>query len=169
MIDLSSYILKVPDFPKKGVLFRDVTPLFADSKAMDHAFKNLVNPQVLPEIDYFVGIESRGFIIASYLAAVFQKGFIPIRKAGKLPPPVKRESYFLEYGEATIEMKEGSGSIMLVDDVLATGGTLRASIELCHESGFEIKDVAVLVNLSYLNNLRFNERRIRSLLQYDQQ
>uniref|UniRef100_UPI0039E4837A phosphoribosyltransferase family protein n=1 Tax=Bdellovibrio sp. TaxID=28201 RepID=UPI0039E4837A len=108
----------------------------------------------------------RGFILAAHLAATHKKGFLPIRKAGKLPPPTKRISYALEYGQAEIELPLGQGNIMIVDDVLATGGTLQAAIDLSYLAGYKVESVAVLVNLTFLNKMKFKNEEVFSLVQY---
>ncbi len=100
------------------------------------------------------------------LATTHKKGFLPIRKAGKLPPPVVSESYSLEYGEATIEMQKGKGSIVIVDDVLATGGTLQAAINVAQNAGFNVVDVATLINLKSLNTMTFKGQSIKNLIEY---
>lgn len=153
MTDLRALVREVPDFPKPGILFRDILPLLASADALALIARDLVRNVVLEEIDAFVGIESRGFILAALLAGVHGKGFVPLRKAGKLPPPVHAESYALEYGTATLEIAPGTGRIMLVDDVLATGGTLRAAISLCERAGYSVEEIAVLVNLRALNQM----------------
>ncbi len=165
-MDLKSKIANIPDFPKPGILFRDVSPLLKDPEALYFIGQNLVKNIDLSKVDYFAGIESRGFIFASLLAAHHKKGFIPIRKAGKLPPPTVKKSYVLEYGEATIELAPGSGRVVIVDDVLATGGTLQAAINLSKEAGYEVLDVAVLIDLPFLNTFKFNQKSVHSLVQY---
>jgi adenine phosphoribosyltransferase len=165
-MDLKSKIHNVPDFPKPGILFRDVTPLLKDPEALLYIAENLVKHVDLNKVDYFAGIESRGFIFASLLASHHKKGFLPIRKAGKLPPPVIKKSYALEYGEATIELAPGHGKIVILDDVLATGGTLQAAIELSQKAGYIVEDVAVLIDLPFLNQMRFKGKPISSLIQY---
>ena len=165
-MDLKSKISNVPDFPKHGILFRDVTPLLKDPEALSFIAKNLVMGIDLSHVDYFAGIESRGFIFASLLASHHKKGFLPIRKAGKLPPPTVKKSYSLEYGEATIELAPGKGKIVIVDDVLATGGTMQAAIELAELAGYEVIDLAVLIDLPFLNQFRFQGQAIKSLVQY---
>ena len=112
--------------------------------------------------------ESRGFIFAAQLAAKFNKGFVPLRKAGKLPPPVHQKSYKLEYGEATLEMAPAAAParVVICDDVLATGGTLKASAELCEKAGYKIEDILVLINLTFLNDMKFKNEPIKSLIQY---
>lgn len=167
-MNYKSLIRDVPDFPIKGVLFRDVSPLLQDAEAfasVGHGFAKLID---LNSVDCFVGIESRGFIFAAGLAAQFNKGFLPLRKAGKLPPPVFKKSYALEYGEATLEMAPASkpARVVVCDDVLATGGTLRASIELCEKAGYQVADILVLINLTFLNDMKFNNEPIKSLIQY---
>lgn len=161
-------IRDVADFPIPGVMFRDVTPLLQDAAAFKQVtedFGKLIN---LDEVDVFVGIESRGFIFATALAAHFNKGFLPLRKAGKLPPPTIKESYKLEYGEATLEISPTQKPLRVVicDDVLATGGTLKASISLCEKAGYKISDVLVLINLTFLNDMKFKNEPIKSLIQY---
>lgn len=161
-------IRDVADFPISGVLFRDVTPLLQDANAFKQVaqdFGQLVN---LEEVDIFVGIESRGFIFATMLAAHFNKGFLPLRKAGKLPPPTIKESYKLEYGEATLEIAPTPKPLRAVicDDVLATGGTLKTSISLCEKAGYKVHDVLVLINLTFLNDMKFKNEPIKSLIQY---
>ena len=165
-MELKSYIRDVPDFPIPGILFRDITPLLTDAKALQFACQQLVATVDLDQIDVFVGIESRGFIFASYLAALYKKGFLPLRKAGKLPPPVISESYNLEYGTATLETCQGKQRIMILDDVLATGGTLEASIKLCQKAGYHVEAVAVLINLTNLNKMKFNKKDIHSVIKY---
>ena len=123
-----SLIKETPDFPIPGVLFRDVSPLLQNAEALQKIITDFSKIIKLDQIDAFVGIESRGFIFASLLAAKLNKGFIPLRKAGKLPQPTIQKSYKLEYGEATLEMAPASlakARVIVCDDVLATGGTLK--------------------------------------------
>lgn len=165
-MNLKSYIRDIPDFPQKGILFRDVSPLLKSPEALDHVATQLAEKFDLSCVDYFAGIESRGFIFAMLLSAKFGKGFMPIRKAGKLPPPTVAVSYELEYGQATIELAPGTGRVIILDDVLATGGTLRAAIEVCEKAGYQVQDVGVLINLTFLNQIQFNNKPIHSLIQY---
>jgi adenine phosphoribosyltransferase len=162
-------IRDIPNFPIEGVLFRDVSPLLVDAVAFKQAAVDFGSMIDLSTVDAFVGIESRGFIFAAQLAATFNKGFVPLRKAGKLPPPTIKESYKLEYGEATLEMNPASKSglrVVICDDVLATGGTLKASISLCEKAGYEVVDILVLINLTFLNQMKFNSEPIKSLVNY---
>ncbi len=165
-MDLKKLIRDVPDFPQKGILFRDMTPLLQNPEALQFVSQNIVKKTDLSKVDYFAGIESRGFILAAHLAATHNKGFLPIRKAGKLPPPTKQVSYDLEYGKATIELPLGAGRLMIVDDVLATGGTLQAAIDLSIAAGYQVESVAVLVNLTFLNQMKFKNSEVFSLVQY---
>jgi adenine phosphoribosyltransferase len=165
-MDLKKLIRDVPNFPKEGILFRDMSPLLQSPEAMAYVSNNLVKGLDLSKIDYFAGIESRGFILAAHMAATHKKGFLPIRKAGKLPPPTQRVSYNLEYGTAEIELPHGAGNVMVIDDVLATGGTLQAGIELCTKAGYRVEAVAVLVNLTFLNKMKFKNAEVMSLVQY---
>jgi len=162
-------IRDVPDFPIAGVLFRDVSPLLAHAEAFEQVAKDFGKLIDLKYVDVFVGIESRGFIFAAQLASYFKKGFVPLRKAGKLPPPTVQETYKLEYGEATLEMVASPQKglrVVICDDVLATGGTLKAAISLCEKSGYQIQDILVLINLTFLNQLQFKAAPIKSLVQY---
>ncbi|RYZ68099.1 MAG: adenine phosphoribosyltransferase [Proteobacteria bacterium] len=165
-LDLKSFVTDVPDFPIKGVTFRDISPLLENPEAFSQALTGLVEGVDLANVDAFVGIESRGFILAAALASKFNKGFIPLRKAGKLPPPVRSESYALEYGTATLEMKLGQGRVVVVDDVLATGGTLQAGLSLCEKCGYEVEAVTVLINLKFLNQMTYKEKSVISVLDY---
>ena len=171
--DYKKLIKDVPDFPIPGVLFRDVSPLLQNAQAFSQVATDFSKLIDLEKIDLFVGIESRGFIFAAQLAAKFNKGFLPLRKAGKLPPPVFQKSYDLEYGTATLEISpspnKGSDQLLRVvicDDVLATGGTLQASIDLCRQAGYQVEDVLVLINLTFLNQMKFKDQAIKSLVQY---
>lgn len=166
-MNFKNLIRDIPDFPKKGILFRDISPLLRDPvllHAMAERFSQALEGK---QIEAFVGVESRGFILASFLASHFRKGFIPLRKAGKLPPPVIAESYALEYGTATLEMTPGSGRVMVVDDVLATGGTLQAAINICEKAGYSVEQVGVLIDLRFLNQMKFRGETIFSLVQYE--
>lgn len=167
-MNYKSLIRDVPDFPIKGVLFRDVSPLLQDANAFASVAEDFAKLINLNEVDLFVGIESRGFIFAAQLAAKFNKGFLPVRKAGKLPPPVLQKSYKLEYGEATLELAPAAApkKVVICDDVLATGGTLNASIELCEKAGYQVKDILVLINLTFLNEMKFNNEPVKSLIKY---
>ena len=127
-MNYKSLIRDVPDFPIPGVLFRDVSPLLQNAEAFSQVANDFAKLIDLNTVDLFVGIESRGFIFAAQLAAKFNKGFLPLRKAGKLPPPVFQETYELEYGKAALEMAPATKrvNVVICDDVLATGGTLKA-------------------------------------------
>lgn len=167
-MNYKSLIKDIPDFPKPGILFRDVSPLLKNSDALlslCYDFEKMID---IKSVDYFVGIESRGFIFASLLAAQFKKGFVPLRKAGKLPPPVLAESYDLEYGQAILEVNPTleKKNVVVCDDVLATGGTLKAAINLCQKAGYNVIDILVLIDLTSLNQMKFKDKKINSLIQY---
>jgi adenine phosphoribosyltransferase len=161
-------VIDVADFPKKGVMFRDISPLLASPTKFQEALAGLIKGVDMSKVDAIAGIESRGFILGAALAIKTGKGFIPIRKKGKLPPPVESHSYALEYGKDTIEMKKGSGRVLVIDDVLATGGTLAAAITLSETAGYKVQDVSVLIDLRYLNNFTWgSSNKVRSVLQYE--
>ena len=155
MIDFKNYIQAVPDFPKKGILFQDLSPLFANPGAFSLAIDQMMSLFDLKQIETFAGVESRGFILASAMAIRSGKGLSLIRKGGKLPPPVNGIDYELEYGHARLEMKPGKGRLVIVDDVLATGGTIQASVSLAKQSGYEVVDVGFLLNIASLNQFRY--------------
>src|SRR5580692_8333621 len=139
MPDLKQAIRDVPDFPRTGILFRDIAPLLRDHfEATVGALEALLSAQEWDEIDALAGIESRGFILGAALAARKGKGFVLVRKQGKLPPPVVDVAYALEYGTGILEMQRGQGRVLLIDDVLATGGTLTASADLCLRAGYSV-------------------------------
>ena len=152
-MNLKDYIIDVPDWPKEGITFKDITPLLKDSNALNHAtllMRGLLESSV--GVTYIVGIEARGFIFGAYLAKRMGLGFIPVRKKGKLPPPVISQEYELEYGTDCLEIKKGEGKVVLVDDVYATGGTSKASKDLLLKAGYDLVDEIYLINLSFLNN-----------------
>jgi adenine phosphoribosyltransferase len=164
---LRQYIRDVPDFPKAGILFRDITPLLRDHfDAALGALCNLLTVDEWESIDAIAGIESRGFILAAGLAQRTAKGFIPVRKQGKLPPPVVSVPYDLEYGTGVLEMQTGTGRIVLVDDVLATGGTLQAGASLCIDAGYEIARLMVLIDLKLVPDFRWEMQRVLSVIEY---
>jgi adenine phosphoribosyltransferase len=153
------YINEVPDFPKPGVSFKDISPLLKSirfSEAISEMKKLVPNPQ------YWVGIDSRGFIFASALANTFG-GLIMCRKKGKLPPPVISQEYSLEYGTDTLEIQPGNGTVVIVDDVYATGGTMNAVEQLCQKAGYTVIDKLVLIDLKFLHE----PTNIKSLIQYE--
>lgn len=145
-----------------------MNPLLASPEIWARTLKKLSQQVQWPQVDVVIGIESRGFILGSALAALHNKGFVPCRKAGKLPPPVMTESYDLEYGSATLELQPNTnpdlGRALIVDDVLATGGTLRASLSLAQQAGFHVQEVLVLVNITGLNSFLFQDQPVKSLI-----
>jgi adenine phosphoribosyltransferase len=167
MQELKDLVAEVPDFPKPGILFRDISPLlrlrFRETIA---AVDAMFSGQEWREIDVVAGIESRGFILASALADRRGKGFVPIRKKGKLPPPVIDIAYDLEYGTGVLEMQMGQGRLLLIDDVLATGGTLLASAALSRQAGFTMCGVGVLIDLGMAPGFRCEQHEARCVLQY---
>ena len=145
-MDLKTYIKQVPDFPKKGILYRDIQPLLADHSAFSAAVSQLYSLTLIKP-DYYVGIESRGFIFAAALANLYGKGFKMIRKPGKLPGEVNSNTYDLEYGTDTLEMQKGEGTVVIVDDVFATGGTMTSAALLCSISGYEVLDKVAVIDI----------------------
>ena len=160
-----NYITEVPDFPIEGVSFKDISPLLANEEMFGEVIvemRNLIHR--VP--DYWIGIDARGFIFASALATYCGGGLVMCRKKGKLPPPTKEWSYDLEYGTSTLEMKSGSGTAVIVDDVFATGGTLFATNHLATESGYDVIDNLVLIDLLYIPTVKDFNLRVKSLIQY---
>jgi len=159
------YITEVPDFPVEGVNFKDISPLLANEEAFDNCIEDMGGLVEIP--DYWIGIDARGFLFASALSIYFGGGVVMCRKAGKLPPPVTRKRYQLEYGTEWIEMKEGTGTAVIVDDVLATGGTLQATNDLAKMVGYDVIDNLVLIDLEYLPRLEIFDLEVKSLIQYE--
>jgi len=154
---LERLVLDVPDFPEPGVVFKDITPVLADHDAFTAVVEALADAGRVDgarAVDKVVGMEARGFIVAAPVALALGAGFVPVRKAGKLPRPTHAVSYSLEYGEATLELHRDAISpgdrVLLVDDVLATGGTARATRELVEACGGVVTGFAVLMELSFL-------------------
>ncbi len=154
---LTELIVDVPDWPQPGVMFKDITPLLADHAAFQATVQSLAEPGragAAVIVDKVVGIEARGFILAAPVALALGAGFVPVRKAGKLPREVHSESYSLEYGEATIEIHadalDPGDRVLIVDDVLATGGTVAATSALVEQAGAIVAGVSVLMELGFL-------------------
>ena len=168
--DVKRSIRNIPDFPKKGILFRDITPLLLDGEKFKRCVQWFASAGS-EKPDYVISIESRGFIFGSALACEIGAGFVPIRKEGKLPHETFRMSYVLEYGEATLEihadaMKKGKTAV-IVDDVLATGGTMQAAIKLSEQCGVTISGVYFLIELEGLQGRRhLKPYPVHSLITY---
>lgn len=164
--EYESLITNVPDFPKEGVVFKDISPLLAEK--LDEVMEDMGKNIDWNEVDLVLGIESRGFILGSAMAVKFNKGFLPIRKKGKLPPPVIGEEYTLEYGTDKLEMRvnEKKLKVCLVDDVLATGGTLNAALKLCEHNNYSVTAISVLIDLQFLNQMAETDQRLHSVLKY---
>ena len=168
---LAQYIRAVPDWPKKGILFRDITPLLADPEAFPAAVDALCEPFQKAGVHYVAGIEARGFIFGAAVAARLKAGFVPIRKKGKLPCDTERATYALEYGTDCIEMHRDTiprgAKVLLVDDLLATGGTLQAACELVEKVGAEVVGIAVVIELTDLQGRqRLTPHKVHALIAY---
>ena len=154
-------IRDIPDFPKPGIVFKDITPLLADEIAFSSVIDTTVVHFGRGNVDKVVGIEARGFILASPVAYHFGAGFVPVRKAGKLPHEVEAEEYALEYGTATLEIHTDSilpgERVLIVDDVLATGGTARAAARLVERLGGKVIGIATLIELEFLKGRKLIE------------
>ena len=164
-MNFKSYIESVPNFPKKGIIFRDIQPLLENSLAFKYSIKEMGALVSLPDV--WVGVESRGFIFASALSVMFGGGVFLIRKIGKLPNKnLNSISYGLEYGLDTIQMKSSKieKKAIIVDDVLATGGTINAAQKLCEKSNYKVLDILVLIDLGLNPSL---SKQVKSLIRYE--
>jgi len=171
MMDFKKHIHDVPDFPKKGIVFKDITPLLSDAKTFAAAIDRMAEPFVGMGVQIVAGIESRGFLLATPIAYRLGAGVVPIRKKGKLPRAVKSASYALEYGTDSIEAHADAfpknAKVLLVDDVLATGGTAAAAVSLIEAIGGQLVGSAFLIELGFLDGrLKLPGRKIHSLVTY---
>ncbi len=171
-IDLSGYVRDIPDFPRPGILFRDITPLLLDPRALDAAVARLTQFGRNREIDFVVAAEARGFILGGALARELHAGFIPARKRGRLPADTVTTEYALEYGIDALEMHAdafaGGARVLVHDDLLATGGTAAALADLVTKLGGEIVACAFLVELTFLGGReRLAPHFVHSLIAYD--
>lgn len=172
--DIKKYIRTVKDFPKKGIMFRDITTLLKTPEGLKTSFNALLKFTEGLKIDKVVGIESRGFMLGAMLAERLNAGFVPIRKPGKLPAETVKEEYSLEYGTDAIEIHkdaiESGESILLHDDLLATGGTAKAAVNLIEKLGGKIVQVSFIIELSFLKGReRLKGYDVRSLVDYDEE
>ena len=170
-MDLTKYIRDIPDFPKEGIIFKDITPLLKDHDALTYAVDQLYEHYANHGITGVAGIESRGFSFGCPVASKFEVGFIPIRKPGKLPYDVLSEEYSLEYGTDCVEMHiDAVGSndkILIIDDLLATGGTAAAAKNLIEKAGAEVAGFGFVVELGFLNGKdKLQGVHIHSLIEY---
>lgn len=168
---LKAKIRDIPDFPKRGIVFRDVTPLVKDPAALRLAVHQLLHPFLGERLTAVAGMEARGFIFGSLVAWELGVGFVPLRKPGKLPYDVQNVSYELEYGaaalEAHIDALNGADRVLLVDDLIATGGTAAASCELVERLGAEVAGCAFVIELDELRGReRLRKYRVHSLVHY---
>jgi adenine phosphoribosyltransferase len=171
MIDLKTYIRHVPDFPKAGILFYDITTLLQSPDGLHAAIDSIASPFADQQIDLVVGIESRGFILGAPVADRLGAGFAPVRKPGKLPSACIRESYALEYGTDSLEIHEDAVKpgqrVLIVDDLLATGGTARATAELVKKIGGTVHALAFLIELVALDGRsKLTGENVHASLQY---
>ena len=167
MFELKHAIADVADFPRPGILFRDISPLLRyHFDATVQALDALLTEDEWGGIDALAGIESRGFILGAALAARRGKGFVLVRKQGKLPPPVVDVAYDLEYGSGVLEMQRGRGRLILIDDVLATGGTMSAAADLCGRAGYQLQALAALIDLKIVADYSWRSLRLRAVISY---
>ena len=168
---LRAVVRDVADFPKPGIVFKDITPILADGSLFRDAISLLCETAAGTPIDKVVGIDARGFIFAAAVADRLGAGFIPVRKKGKLPWKTRQTSYALEYGEAVVELHEDAVKpgerVLVVDDLLATGGTAAAALELLNGLGAEIVGVSFLIELTFLHGReKLGQHPIHSVLRY---
>jgi len=169
--DFKGLIRNVPDFPKKGIVFRDITTLIKDSEALRRAVKQMADPFRQERVEVVVAVESRGFIFGAPVALELDAGFVPVRKPGKLPAQTTSETYSLEYGRDTVQIhtdaiKPGQ-RVLLVDDLLATGGTMAATARLVERLGGKVVGAVFLVELSFLaGRARLGKYRTVALVDY---
>ncbi len=171
-MELKSLIRDVPNFPKQGIIFKDITTLLKDPAGLNNVVEELINFLQNKHITKVVGIESRGFILGGIIAHKLGAGFVPIRKPGKLPAECISESYSLEYGADRVEIHkdaiQNGDKILLHDDLLATGGTMEAACKLVERLGGEVVQISFLVELSFLNGReKLKNYDVRSIIQYD--
>ena len=170
-IDLKQHIRSIPDFPKPGILFYDISTLLAHPKAWHTAIERLADLIRPHKPDVLAGIESRGFLLAAPLALALGTGFVMMRKQGKLPGTTVRHTYSLEYGTDTIEIQQDAvhkgARVVLVDDLLATGGTMAAAVNLLETVGAVVPATAVIIELTFLEGRKKLAPRVETLLQYD--
>jgi adenine phosphoribosyltransferase len=168
---LKEYIRDIPDFPKAGIVFKDITPLLADKKAFSYTIDALAHHFDRDQIDKVLGIEARGFMVAAPLAYRFTAGLIPVRKKGKLPWDIESEEYDLEYGTDVLEVHKDAISpgerILIVDDVLATGGTAAATARLTERCGGKVAGIATIMELGFLGGRnKLSGYELLSLISY---
>ena len=168
-MNLADKIRTISDFPKEGIEFKDITTLLKDADAYQEAINKLADRYRDEEIDLVIGIEARGFLVGAPLALELNKGFVPVRKEGKLPGDKIVKEYDLEYGSSILEMHkdaiEEGQKVLIVDDLLATGGTVNATVEMVEEVGGDIVEVAFLMELDFLNGRdRLEDQDVFSLI-----
>ncbi len=171
MYSIKDLVRDVRDYPKPGIVFKDITPILSNIDALRTSIKEMAAPFTNLGIDIVVGIESRGFIFGAPIADLLNAGFVPVRKPGKLPWKTKSVSYELEYGTDALEIHEDAitegQNVLIVDDLLATGGTTEATCKLVSKLGGNIKGLSVLIELEALNGRkRLNQYNVHSLVQY---
>ena len=158
-MNLKKLIREIPNFPKDGISYKDITPLLKDSAGLSAAVQTMFAPFADADVDLVVGIEARGFVFATPIALELGCGFVPVRKPGKLPAATLRRDYALEYGKATLEIHTDAIAagqrVLIVDDVLATGGTLAATCQMLEKLGAIVAGISVLAELSFLSGRRF--------------
>ena len=160
-----NYITEVDNFPIDGVSFKDISPLLSDEKVFKNVIRGMGERVRIP--DYWVGIDARGFIFASALSIYYGGGVVMCRKEGKLPPPTRTYGYNTEYSKDVLELKEGSGEVVIVDDVLATGGTIQIVNKLAENAGYDIVGNVVLIDLKYVPRVKNFDLNVRSIVQYE--
>tara|TARA_Y100000356_G_C11188014_1_gene250551 strand:+ start:71 stop:565 length:495 start_codon:yes stop_codon:yes gene_type:complete len=159
------FITEVDNFPIDGVSFKDISPLLSDEKVFKNVIRDMGERVRIP--DYWVGIDARGFIFASALSIYYGGGVVMCRKEGKLPPPTRTYGYNTEYSEDVLELKEGSGEVVIVDDVLATGGTMQTVNRLVENAGYNVVGNVVLIDLRYVPRIDNFGLTVRSVVDYE--